>query len=55
MRCNRVLDLVPVDSEHLENLSRDNEPEKYKKAFEALQSADGILVPGKYSQPALPK
>jgi CTP synthase len=46
MRCRRKLDLRWVDSEHLESKTRDREPAKFHKAWHAVCTASGILVPG---------
>ena len=46
MRCNQKLNLLWVDSEHLEENSRDSEPASFHKAWHEICTADGILVPG---------
>lgn len=46
MRCRRKLNLVPVDSEHLEPATQKKEPAKYHKAWQAVCEADGVVVPG---------
>jgi CTP synthase len=46
MRCRRRLNIKWVDSEALENTSRDTDPAKFHKAWHDVCTADGILVPG---------
>lgn len=46
MRCKRKLNLVWVDSEHLESQYSTEDPKKYHKAWHDMCGADGILVPG---------
>jgi CTP synthase len=46
MRCRRRLQIVWVDSEHLESGARDSDPAKFHKAWHQVCTADGILVPG---------
>ena len=50
MRCKRKLNLVWVDSEHLESQNVDQDPVKYHKAWHDMCTADGILVPGGFGQ-----
>jgi CTP synthase len=52
MKCGRKLSLIPVDSEHLEDIARQKEPGKYHKAWNAVCEAHGIIVPGKYDIPS---
>ncbi|KAF2751108.1 CTP synthase [Sporormia fimetaria CBS 119925] len=47
MRCRRKLDIQWVDAEHLENVS---DPANYHKAWHAVCTASGILVPGGFGQ-----
>jgi CTP synthase len=42
MRCNRKLNLVPVDSEQLEGAMLEKEPTKYYKAWDTVCSAQGV-------------
>lgn len=46
MRCRRRLNIQWVDSEALENSSREKDPAKFHKAWHDVCTADGILVPG---------
>ncbi len=51
MYCKRKLNLVSVDSEHLEEAQLDQaskpfSPLEHEKAWDAVRNADGILVPG---------
>lgn len=46
MRCRCKLNLVPVDSEHLEATTQKEDPAKYHKAWQTVCEAHGIIVPG---------
>lgn len=46
MRCGRKLNLVSVDSEHLERDMQHNDPTKFHNAWKAICEAQGIIVPG---------
>ncbi|CCC10503.1 hypothetical protein SMAC4_06675 [Sordaria macrospora] len=46
MRCGRKLNLIWVDSEHLEEKTQKEDPTKYHKAWHDVCVAKGILVPG---------
>jgi CTP synthase len=46
MRCRRRLNLVWVDSELLEPISKDRDPANYHKAWHQVCTAHGVLVPG---------
>lgn len=46
MRCRRKLNLVPVDSEHLEAPTQKKNPAKYHKAWQIVCEAHGVIVPG---------
>lgn len=46
MRCKRQLDLVSIDSEHLEQETEKSDPNAYHKAWKAICEAQAILVPG---------
>ena len=50
MRCKRKLDLQWVDSEHLEPATGTRDPAKFHKAWHAVCTAAGILVPGGFGQ-----
>ncbi|KAI9837716.1 MAG: CTP synthase ura7 [Sarea resinae] len=46
MRCNKKLDLIWVDASHLEQQTGQDSPADYHKAWHAVCTANGILVPG---------
>ncbi|OAQ98084.1 hypothetical protein LLEC1_03902 [Akanthomyces lecanii] len=46
MRCGRKLNLVSVDSEHLEKDMQQKDPTKFHNAWKAICEAQGIIVPG---------
>lgn len=46
MRCKRKLNLIPVDSEHLEKEMQTADPIKYHNAWKAVCEANGVIVPG---------
>ncbi|KAK4458524.1 CTP synthase N-terminus-domain-containing protein [Cladorrhinum samala] len=46
MRCKRKLNLISVDSEHLEATTKAKDPTKYHNAWKAVCESQGILVPG---------
>jgi CTP synthase len=46
MRCKRKLNLISVDSEHLEHDMQHVDPTKYHNAWKAVCEAQGVLVPG---------
>ncbi|KAH6657386.1 UTP-ammonia ligase [Truncatella angustata] len=46
MRCRRKLNLVSVDSEHLEHDMQQKDPQKYHNAWKLVCDAQGVLVPG---------
>src|SRR6478735_2669880 len=46
MRCNRKLNLVSVDSEHLEPDMQQKDPRKFHEAWAHVVRAQGIIVPG---------
>lgn len=47
MKCKRKLNLVSVDSEHLEREMQKKDPTKYHNAWKAVCEAQGVIVPGK--------
>ncbi|KAL1877085.1 hypothetical protein VTK73DRAFT_8893 [Phialemonium thermophilum] len=49
MRCRRRLNLVSVDSEHLEESTLHKDPTKYHRAWNAVCEAQGLVVPGGFS------
>ncbi|KAM0471251.1 hypothetical protein ACHAPX_009431 [Trichoderma viride] len=46
MRCKRKLNLIPVDSEHLEKDMQTADPIKFHNAWKAVCEANGVIVPG---------
>ncbi|KAF2794991.1 UTP-ammonia ligase [Melanomma pulvis-pyrius CBS 109.77] len=46
MRCKRKLNLISVDSEHLQHEMEQKDPSKYHNAWKTICEAQGILVPG---------
>ncbi|KAH6681251.1 UTP-ammonia ligase [Plectosphaerella plurivora] len=46
MRCKRKLNLISVDSEHLEHDMQQKDPTKYHNAWKAVCESQGVLVPG---------
>lgn len=46
MRCGRKLNLVSVDSEHLEEDMQKKDPRKFHHAWSTVTDAKGIIVPG---------
>ncbi|KAK3363876.1 class I glutamine amidotransferase-like protein [Lasiosphaeria hispida] len=46
MRCKRKLNLISVDTEHLEHEMQHKDPTKYHNAWKAVCEAHSILVPG---------
>lgn len=46
MRCNRKLNLVRIDAEHLEDATLQSDPTTYHKAWSQLTVASGCIVPG---------
>ena len=52
IRCERKLNLIWVDSEHLEDATRQTDPGKYHKAWHDMCSASGIVVPGGFGERA---
>lgn len=52
IRCKRKLNLLWVDSEHLEDSTQKADPVKYHKAWHDVCSAAGIIVPGGFGKRA---
>lgn len=46
MRCNRLLKIRWIDSEHLEPKTQTSDPSKFHSAWHAMCEAKGVLVPG---------
>jgi hypothetical protein len=45
MRCDRKLDLVNVDSEHLEDAMMQKDPTKYHEAWNIVARVSGVRTP----------
>lgn len=52
IQCKRKLNLIWVDSEHLEDATRETNPAKYHKAWHDVCSASGMVVPGGFGERA---
>jgi CTP synthase len=50
MACNRKLNVIWVDAEHLELQTQNADPAKFHKAWHELCTAQGILVPGGFGK-----
>lgn len=50
MHCRRKLQLIWVESSHLEEEHRNNKPGEYHTAWQQLTTASGILVPGGFGE-----
>jgi CTP synthase len=46
MHCKKKLNLIWVDASHLEDATQESSPAEFHKAWHAVCTADGILVPG---------
>lgn len=46
MFCHKKIEVIWVDSSHLEDESFEDNPAEYHKAWHAVCTADGVLVPG---------
>jgi CTP synthase len=46
MHCKKKLNLIWVDASHLEDAAQESSPAEFHKAWHAVCTADGILVPG---------
>ncbi|KAF5006768.1 hypothetical protein FDECE_6890 [Fusarium decemcellulare] len=46
MRCNRKVNLVWIDADHLEDAMMQSDSNKYHTAWSQLTAASGVLVPG---------
>ena len=46
MHCKKKLDLIWIDSSNLEDATQKTSPAEFYKAWHAVSTADGILVPG---------
>jgi CTP synthase len=53
MRCKRKLNLISVNSEHLEHDMQEKDPIKYHNAWRAICEAQGLLVPGGFGSRGL--
>ncbi|CRG87741.1 CTP synthase [Talaromyces islandicus] len=50
MACNRKLNVIWVDAEHLEPHTQNGDPAKFHKAWHDVCTAQGILVPGGFGK-----
>ncbi|CAJ2508804.1 Uu.00g138300.m01.CDS01 [Anthostomella pinea] len=46
MRCNRKLNLIVVDSDHLDEATQREDPAKYEQAWSSVKKSQGIIIPG---------
>jgi CTP synthase len=53
MRCKRKLNLISVDSEHLEHDMQQKDPTKYHNAWSTICGAQGVLIPGGFGSRGL--
>lgn len=49
MHCKKKLDLIWVESSHLEDEHKETNPAEYYKAWHSVSTANGILVPVRFS------
>lgn len=52
IHCKRKLNLIWVDSEHLEESTREADPALYHKAWHDVCSASGVVIPGGFGERA---
>lgn len=50
MRCNKALRITWVDSEHLEDTTRDSDVVKYDRAWKVVHTANGVVIPGGFGE-----
>ena len=50
MHCHKAVHIFWVDASHLEDETRDKSPQQFDKAWEAVKSANAILVPGAFGE-----
>ncbi|KAF4215263.1 hypothetical protein CNMCM8980_010341 [Aspergillus fumigatiaffinis] len=50
MHCKKKLDLIWVESSHLEDEHKETNPAEYYKAWHSVSTANGILVPGGFGE-----
>jgi CTP synthase (UTP-ammonia lyase) len=50
MRCNKALNIIWIDSEHLEDSTQDNDPAKYHQAWMLLHTVSGVVIPGGFGE-----
>lgn len=50
MHCKKKLDLLWIDASNLEDSTQESAPAEYYKAWHAVSTAHGILVPGGFGQ-----
>ena len=50
MHCKKKLNLIWIDSSHLEDAHKETAPSEYYKAWHSISAANGILVPGGFGK-----
>lgn len=50
MQLRRKLNLIWIDAEHLEPKAETAEPAEYKKAWDTLKTASGLIIPGGFGK-----
>lgn len=50
MRCNKALQIIWVDSEHLEDATKTTDPDKFDAAWNVVHTVRGVLIPGGFGE-----
>ncbi|CAG9467085.1 unnamed protein product [Pedinophyceae sp. YPF-701] len=50
LHANRKLDIAWIEAANLEDVAKEEEPEKWEEAWSMLRNADGVLVPGGFGE-----
>jgi CTP synthase len=50
MRCNKALRITWVDSEHLEDSTKDSDLTKHDQAWKVVHTASGVVIPGGFGE-----